>query len=339
VAFALAGEQRQLVHAVAQEVEAILGRSTVFYDEWYTHWFTGPDEDLLLLTVYGEKAELVVMCVSGAYGDKPWTRTEHHAVRARLRQAGTVRDRLRVLPLRVGDGDVEGILFNEIVPDIRDKTPTEAAELIVARLNLVRGSAGDLAAASVAKAPEEWDSRVHAPQLPGETGGLGQTSGREARTEQQTAEIAVKGGAVFVSYRRKLSEQLAWLVRKELTDHDFDTFVDLENLDSGEFERTILSQIEAREHFIVLLEPGSLDQIGEDGDWLRREIAHALAHGRNVVPVTAKGFEFRRDLALPPDVARLPSFNAVAIPPGYLEEAMERLRTRFLKTPSDPRLR
>jgi hypothetical protein len=126
------------------------------------------------------------------------------------------------------------------------------------------------------------------------------------------------------------------LVRNDLTEHRFNTFVDLENLDSGEFERVILSQIEAREHFIVLLEPGSLDQIDKDGDWLRREIAHALGHRRNVVPVTAKGFEFRRDLVLPPDVARLASFNAVTIPPVYFDAAMELLRTRFLKMPSNP---
>jgi hypothetical protein len=151
--------------------------------------------------------------------------------------------------------------------------------------------------------------------------------------------VAVGGRSVFISYRRQLSESLALLVRMVLTKHDFDTFVDLENLDSGEFERTILSQIEAREHFLLLLEPGSLDQIGEDGDWLRLEIAHALTHHRNVVPVTANGFEFRRDLMLPSDVARLPSFNAVAIQPGYFDAAMERLRTRFLKMPSNPTAR
>jgi hypothetical protein len=142
--------------------------------------------------------------------------------------------------------------------------------------------------------------------------------------------------SVFISYRRQLSEPLALLIRKDLNEHRFDAFVDLENLDSGEFERKILSQIEAREHFIVLLQPGSLDRIGGDGDWLRREIAHALAHGRNVVPVTANGFEFRRDLVLPPDVARLSSFNAVAIQQGYFDAAMERLRTRFLKKSPSP---
>jgi len=161
VAFSLAGEQRQLVLAVAQEVEATLGRSTVFYDDWYTYWIAGPDADLLLQSVYGQKAELVVVCVSGAYGGKSWTQTEHRAVRARLMQAATAEDRHRVLPVRVGDGDVEGVLFNEIVPDIRDKTPAEAAELIVGRLNFVRGYAGDVKPAVV-----EWPSDVPELQWP-----------------------------------------------------------------------------------------------------------------------------------------------------------------------------
>jgi cold shock CspA family protein len=89
--------------------------------------------------------------------------------------------------------------------------------------------------------------------------------------------VARKGRSVFISYRRQLSESVALLVRRDLVEHHIDAFVDTENLDSGEFEQRILRQIEAREHFIVLLEPGSLDRIGQYGDWLRREIAHALA--------------------------------------------------------------
>ena len=145
------------------------------------------------------------------------------------------------------------------------------------------------------------------------------------------------GRSVFISYRRQLSWQLAQLVRDNLVEHDFDTFVDIKNLDSGEFDRKILGQIETREHFIVLLQPGSLDRIGEKGDWLRREIAHALRRGRNVVPVTADGFKFPRDLALPPDVERLPSFQAVTVErPEYFNAAMKLLRKRFLKMPSRP---
>jgi hypothetical protein len=107
VAFSLAGEQRQLVLPIAQEVEAVLGRSTVFYDAWYEYWIAGVDADLLLERLYGEMAELVVMCTSSAYGDKPWTRVEHRAVRARLMHAATAADRHRIFPVRVGDGEVK----------------------------------------------------------------------------------------------------------------------------------------------------------------------------------------------------------------------------------------
>jgi hypothetical protein len=143
VAFSLAGEQRQLVLPIAQEVEAILGRSAVFYDDWYEYWLAGPDADLILQKLYGEQADLVIVCVSGAYGDKAWTLAEHRAVRARQMQARTAADRHGIFPIRVGDGEVEGLLLNEIVPDFRTRSPVEAAELIIARLNLARGSAGD----------------------------------------------------------------------------------------------------------------------------------------------------------------------------------------------------
>ena len=141
VAFSLAGEQREQVLPVVQEVEDILGRSTVFYDTWYEHWIAGPDADLLLQRIYGQDSELVVVILSGCYSGKPWTQTEHRAIRARLMEAQTADARRRILPLRAGDGEVEGILFNEIVPDLREKTVRECAELIVARLNLVRESA------------------------------------------------------------------------------------------------------------------------------------------------------------------------------------------------------
>ena len=148
VAFSLAGEQRQLVLAVAQEVEAVLGRSTVFYDAWYEHWIAGNDADLLLQHVYSDMSELVVFCVSGHYGGKPWTQTEHRAIRARMMQSDSVAER-RILPVRVVDGEVDGVLFTDIVPDLRTKTPTEAAELIIARLNLVRGPADGIDHANV----------------------------------------------------------------------------------------------------------------------------------------------------------------------------------------------
>ena len=45
VAFSFAGEQRDLVRAVAEVVEQEIGSSNVFFDEWFEHYIAGADAD------------------------------------------------------------------------------------------------------------------------------------------------------------------------------------------------------------------------------------------------------------------------------------------------------
>lgn len=141
VAFSLAGEQRELVRAIAEAVENRLGRGSVFLDEWFEHYIAGHDADLKLQEIYGKRCELAVVCVSERYGSKPWTQAEHRAIRARHMKcsaAAQERERDAVLPIRVGDGEIEGILFNAIVADVRGRSAAASAELIIARLHLLR---------------------------------------------------------------------------------------------------------------------------------------------------------------------------------------------------------
>lgn len=141
VAFSLAGEQRVLVRAIAEAVEQRLGRGSVFLDDWFEHYIAGHDADLKLQELYSKRCELVVLCISGAYGSKPWTQAEHQAIRARYMACSTGSDALQrdsILPIRVGDGEVGGILFNTIVPDVRRRTAAEAADLVIARLQLIK---------------------------------------------------------------------------------------------------------------------------------------------------------------------------------------------------------
>ena len=144
VAFSFAGEQRDLVQSIATAVQERLGEGTVFFDEWYEYYIAGSDADLKLQKIYHERSVLVVLCVSSQYGSKPWTRAEHEAIRALNMQlsGGNERDRGRILPLRVGDGDVPGILMNAICPDIRKKLPSETVQLIVNRLRLLQPQPG-----------------------------------------------------------------------------------------------------------------------------------------------------------------------------------------------------
>ena len=139
VAFSFAGEQRDLVGAIAKSVEKQLGLGNVFFDEWFEAYLAGDDADLKLQKIY-KKSELAVVCVSQCYGEKPWTQVEHKVIRARQMELAGSKievDAYRIVPLRVGDGDVEGIPFNSIIPDVRNRTPTQSAELVIDRLRLI----------------------------------------------------------------------------------------------------------------------------------------------------------------------------------------------------------
>jgi hypothetical protein len=140
VAISFAGEQRELVRGIAEAVEKRLGRGTVFYDQWFEHYLAGGSGDLKLQEIYGRRSILVVVCVSERYGGKPWPQTEWDAVRERQmksRSSQDKRERESILPIRVGDGEVEGILFNAIVPDVRSRSATDSATLIINRLLLI----------------------------------------------------------------------------------------------------------------------------------------------------------------------------------------------------------
>jgi hypothetical protein len=142
VAFSLAGEQRDAVRPIAEALEAQLGSPNVFYDEWFEHYIAGPGTFSYhkLQEIYGPRSVLVVACISAAYGGKPWTTVEHDAILARYMKSLTSRDerdQLGILYLRVGDGDVSGIDLTAIIPDIRGRRPTDAAQLILDRLSLL----------------------------------------------------------------------------------------------------------------------------------------------------------------------------------------------------------
>lgn len=171
VAFSFAGEQRDLVRAIARAVQAELGPGTVFFDEWFEYYIAGHDADLKLQKIYGEASDLVVVCVSRTYERKPWTLAEHEAIRARLmkvRPSPHEPDRLRILPIRVGDGDVEGIPFNAIVPEARGKHISDISALILKRLRCVLqppASEDQNPTASTSSAPTDATPRRQKPVL------------------------------------------------------------------------------------------------------------------------------------------------------------------------------
>lgn len=139
---------------------------------------------------------------------------------------------------------------------------------------------------------------------------------------------------IFISYRRSASKHLARAVFMDLRANGYDAFFDVNTIDSGAFDTIILNQIAARAHFVVLLSPGALDRCNEPGDWLRREIELAIDLQRNIVPILEEGFTFKdAEPYMTGKLSALPRFNAVRLFHDYFDEAMDKLRNRFLKQP------
>lgn len=138
--------------------------------------------------------------------------------------------------------------------------------------------------------------------------------------------------SVFISYRRDGGDGWARVIFGNLSERGYKVFLDVDSIDSGNFERIILNQIEAHAHFLVLLTPRSLNRCSEPHDWLAREIEHAIKLQRNIVPLMFPPFSFNK-LTLPAAIASLSTYNALHIHNQYFDEGMTKLRDRFLKQP------
>lgn len=142
---------------------------------------------------------------------------------------------------------------------------------------------------------------------------------------------------VFISYRRT---NLPWALNiyQNLTAHGYDVFFDYENINSGDFEQIILENIRSRAHFIVILTPSMLERIDEPNDWVRFEIETALEEKRNIVSLFFEGFNFSDPYIsgkLTGKLELLRKYAGFDVPASYFNEAMDRLRNRYLNVSLD----
>ena len=132
---------------------------------------------------------------------------------------------------------------------------------------------------------------------------------------------------VFLSYRRKGGSQLAQLIKVYLKLRGFTVFLDVDNLGRGAFDTALEKNLYAAKNVVVLLTPGCLDRCitdKEGKDFVRREIAIALAAGKNVIPVT-DSFDWPAVEELPEDIQDLCRQNAVAWSHGYQDASVDKL--------------
>jgi hypothetical protein len=127
VAFSFPGEARYRIGPVAAALGGRIGHGSIFYDDWYKAELARPDLDLLLQSVYLH-AELVVICLCGAYEQKQWCGIEWRAVREIIKRRED-----RIMFLRLDDGVVPGTFSIDGYLDLRLHSDSEAARLIEQR--------------------------------------------------------------------------------------------------------------------------------------------------------------------------------------------------------------
>ncbi|MCD4687431.1 MAG: toll/interleukin-1 receptor domain-containing protein [Anaerolineae bacterium] len=146
--------------------------------------------------------------------------------------------------------------------------------------------------------------------------------------------------SIFISYRRKSSSMLALLVFARLKAIDFYPFLDIQDIGVGDnWHAWIEDQVIESENLICLLSPDTL----AESEWVRKEIALALQHNRQVIPIWHNGFDagtLDKAVKTFPELTGLVNTSAIEIDEdskNLVEEynnAMNKLLNRFGVTPS-----
>ncbi len=128
VALSFAGAQRDYVGQVAAALKARGARCFYDADRQVRLWGTHLAEELP--RIYERESAVVVVFISAHYAERDWTRLERRAAFSRaVHEAGVY-----VLPARFDDSELPGLLEDAVTVDLRDYTPEQFADLIVAKL-------------------------------------------------------------------------------------------------------------------------------------------------------------------------------------------------------------
>lgn len=128
IAISFAGEDRPLASAIAAGL-ATKGLN-VFYDEYAEAELWGKDIYVHLTKVYRDESKFCLMLLSTDYAKKQWTSHERRAAQARAFRE----NHEYILPLRLDDSEIEGVLDTTGYIDFRKKSLDKIVELLVTKV-------------------------------------------------------------------------------------------------------------------------------------------------------------------------------------------------------------
>ena len=129
VALSFAGEDRQYAEKLAKLLQS--GGYSVFYDEYEPARLWGRNLYDYLSSIYKDRARYCVMFLSKHYKRKLWTNHERQNAQARAFED----NQEYILPVRVDDTEIPGILPTTGYLDLRSRTIEEIYQILVDKLS------------------------------------------------------------------------------------------------------------------------------------------------------------------------------------------------------------
>jgi tetratricopeptide (TPR) repeat protein len=130
IAFSFAGEKRDFVSQVAAILAGRFGEQKILYDKYHEAEFARRDLGIYLPELYHKQSDLVVVVACADYDLKQWTGLEWTAIHDLLSK----RKDEEVMLCRFDHATVTGLYSTAGFVELDNKSPDEAAELILARL-------------------------------------------------------------------------------------------------------------------------------------------------------------------------------------------------------------
>ena len=130
VALSFAGEDCPYAEQLANRLQT--GGHSVFYDQFERAQLWGKDLYLHLSSVYKDQARYCVIFLSEHYARKSWTKHELQSAQAR---AFVEENREYILPVRLDDTEIPGILLTAGYLDLRSMTIEEIYQALVEKLS------------------------------------------------------------------------------------------------------------------------------------------------------------------------------------------------------------
>jgi len=139
---------------------------------------------------------------------------------------------------------------------------------------------------------------------------------------------------IFISYRREGGSDKARLFQHALSERGLRVFLDVDELRPGYFDEKLLRVIENAPNFLLILSAGSLDRCKNPGDWLCREIEHAVRTERHIIPVLQEEFVFPDPGDLPESIRSLPRHHGILYSHNFFRAVIDQLMG-YLKKPDE----